>query len=535
MQISLDLGIRSLGNFIGGIFRPSRGEPFQSTNPSNLDQVIGRFPATPKEEILSAVDQARKCQPSWESESSQPQRAQILMKLARLMEEEEEAQNLALLLVKEAGKPLLESRNEVREAVAFLYHVAGQAYSGSGAIFPSRDPAFEQEELEVPKGVIACIAPWNAPLLIPVIQAAPALLKGNSVILKPSQETPMVGYELARIARESGFPPGVFNLIFGKQQSGWDLVNAPVDGILFTGAFQTGAQILSASEDDPNKSVAVFSGGKNACLVLDDADLEEAVAGVGRSIVAYSGQHCTGCERVIVQEGIYEKFKEGIVEYLSQQRVGDPLDEETVMGPIIRQQNILRIEFYNEMARRESLAVLLDGKRKVDSPCDQGFFISPFLYEMRPGAQFTSRLLNEEVLGPHVALMKVKTIQEAIMVHNATRYTIAAAYFTRSSSHARLLERKLKAGIGVLNAPTHTGELLLPIGGLRSRQGSSLSGDSLFQFVVHRVTRRRKVEREEKRKRQKSRKVSEGVGEHTSNGKTMSHETAGDSEAQPQR
>ncbi len=474
-----------LGNFVNNEFHAfENASKFNSTNPSNNEEVLGEFLITPEEEISKVVDSARKAHFLW-NKKSQPERSEYILKLARILEDEKVVNHLATIMAKECGKPFAECIGEVIEARHMCEHIAGYGRQPYGYMLPSQVDTRESEVLEIPKGVIACITPWNYPVAILVWHMIPSVLKGNAVVLKPSEETPLCAQELSKYIQQANFPPGVINMIQGDKKTGELLVDSEIDAIVFTGS-TSAAQKIQLKATPQGKTVACETGGKNAMIICDDANLELAIESTALSICKTTGQRCVSAERVIVMKNIYDSFKKGLVEKIKTFKIGDPFAKEVLMGPLINQSAFDKVTKYNDLARKESKKVLLNGER-VGS--NKGFFVSTMLYEMDAEQQKYHQLLREEVFGPHAALIKVKNLEQAIQVHNDTDFGLSAGYLTTNIDTARILEKELLAGVGYLNGPCIGAEVHLPFGGLKLSGNGNPSGDSLLHFVVHHVAR----------------------------------------------
>ncbi len=475
----------ALGNFVNNEFDNSNSSAkFYSINPSNTDEVLGEFSITIEDKIKKIVDSSRKAQSLW-SKKSQPERAEYILKLARILEDANVVNHLATTMAKECGKPFTECMCEVVEARHMCEHMAGYGRQSYGYILPSQVDTRESEILEIPKGVLACITPWNYPIAIPVWHMIPSILKGNTVVLKPSEETPLCAQELFKYIQQANFPPGVVNMIQGGKKTGEELVNSNIDAIVFTGS-TSAAQKIQFSAIQKGKTVACETGGKNAMVICDDANLELAIESTALSICKTTGQRCVSAERVIVMENIYDAFTAGLIEKIKTFKIGDPFEKEVLMGPLINQTALDKVMNYNELARSQSKKILFNGER-VGS--DKGFFISTMLYEMDAAQQRYHPLLRKEVFGPHAAIMKVKDLAQAIQVHNDTDFGLSAGYLTTNIDTARILEKELLAGVGYLNGPCIGAEVHLPFGGVKLSGNGNPSGDSLLHFVVHHVSR----------------------------------------------
>ncbi|MBI4450577.1 aldehyde dehydrogenase family protein, partial [Candidatus Woesearchaeota archaeon] len=350
--------------------------------------------------------------------------------------------------------------------------------------------------LEQPKGIIASITPWNYPIAIPVWHIAPAVLRGNCVLLKPSEEAPMTAYELSKDIHRAGFPTGVINIVFGADKAGNALAaHTEVNAIIFTGSSAVSQKLQHLCADNPWKSLASEAGGKNAMVVLDDANLDNAIESCALSWLKTTGQRCVSAERIIVQAGIYDALKKGLLDYAaSKLLIDDPVCPQAAIpqggvhiGPLISKAGMDKVLYYNKLSREEGATILLEGSRKTGGKFDKGWYVTPHLYEM---PAFTkARVLHEEVFGPHACLIKVKDIDEAIEVHNATMFGLSVGYCITNIDSAHRLSLELQAGVGYQNAPCIGAEVHLPFGGVKASGNDRPSGRSLLDFVVHKVAR----------------------------------------------
>jgi aldehyde dehydrogenase (NAD+) len=345
----------------------------------------------------------------------------------------------------------------------------------------------ESYMLRKPKGVVVAITPWNFPFAIPLWLICPSIVEGNTVVFKPAEETPLTGQRIVEYFDRIGLPLGVLNLVHGPgEEAGRPLVIHPdVDVVLFTGSHEVGAKIKQQCATDYRKMVACEMGGKNVLIVFDDADLDLAVNAAILSAFKTTGQRCVSASRLIVQQGVLKRFEEQFVEVAKRLRIGDPLDEDVFMGPLVSEAAAQKVQSFNELAKQEGAKVLLDGGRLQGDGYNKGYFFSPFIYEM-PAAS-PSRAIREEVFGPHVGIMPFKMIEEAIRIYNDTEYGFALSVITDDYRKIKRIRDECDFGVGYVNLPTIGAEVHLPFGGLKKSGTGLPSASFLSDVVTHRV------------------------------------------------
>lgn len=471
-------------NYINGRWVEARsGRTLESRNPANWDEVIGVVPRSGPEDVEAAVQAAREAFPKWRS-LSRIKRGEYLDEFTQLVKRD--IDDLARLMAQECGKALNECRADVIEGIHMLQYTFGTARQPIGQIVASEIAEKDAHILRKPKGVVACITPWNFPFAIPMWLIAPSLQEGNTVVFKPSEDTPVVAQRIAEYFEQVGLPPGVFNLVQGYgEEAGEPLVRHPdVKVILFTGSWAVGSRIkqIAAAADD--KMAACEMGGKNAMIICEDANLDLAVNAAILSAFKTTGQRCVSAERIIIHESLLRPFEERFVETAKRLNVGDPLREDVFMGPLINPDAVQKTLFYNELARQEQAQVLLDSGR-LDGDLAKGNFVGPFIYE-KPFAH-DSRVLREEVFGPHVALIPYRTLDEAIAIYNDADYAFALAIISEDMRKIRRLREECEFGVGYVNLPTIGAEVHLPFGGLK-RSGTGLpSAAAIVDVITHKV------------------------------------------------
>ncbi|MBI2304484.1 MAG: aldehyde dehydrogenase family protein [Chloroflexi bacterium] len=472
-------------NYIGGEWVSSPwGETFEDINPANTQEVVGVFPKSNQKDVEEAVKVAREAYSTWRR-LSRIKRGEYLDNFVQLVKAE--AEELAYLMAKECGKAINECRADVVEGIHMTQFMFGRSRTPYGDVVASEIGEKDAYMLRRPKGVIAAISPWNFPFAIPTWLIMPSLLEGNTVIFKPSEETPLMAHKIAEYFHRVGLPAGVFNLIQGHgPQAGWPLVTHPdVDVVLFVGSAPVGAEIKKVCAADYRKMAACEMGGKNAIIVCDDANLELAVNAAILSAFKTSGQRCVSASRLIVHEKVIDAFSKAFVETAKRIVIGDPVDEKVFMGPVINQKAVDKITFYNNLAREEGAEILLKGGRLDGEGYRQGYFMSPFIYRMKYDSR--PRVLREEVFGPHVAIVPFRTLEEAIHIHNDVEYGLAMSVITEDYRKARTLREECEYGVGYVNLPSIGAEVHLPFGGLKKSGTGLPSASTLIDAVTHRV------------------------------------------------
>jgi len=392
-----------------------------------------------------------------------PKRGEILFRLARLLEQEKAA--LTDLMTHEMGKVKAEAGGDVQEAIDITYYMAGEGRRLFGQTTPSELPDKWNMSIRQPIGVVGAITPWNFPVAIPSWKMIPALVCGNTIVLKPASDTPALGQRFVELIAESGVPDGVVNIVHGGGGVVGDrLVRHPdVRVITLTGSRETGVEVLKTGADTL-KHVHLELGGKNAIVVMDDADLELAVDGIVWSAFGTSGQRCTAASRVIAQAGIYEELQSRLVARVEKLRLGPGWEDDSDVGPVINKSSLEKIQSYTEIGVGEGAKLLTGGEPATDGDLGKGFFYRPTIFgDVDPGM----RIAQEEIFGPTTALIRVRDLDEAIRVSNGIKYGLSSSIFTRDVNAAFRAMRDLEAGITYVNAGTIGAEVHLPFGGTK--------------------------------------------------------------------
>lgn len=451
------------GNFIDGEWRPAeRGGTFVSRDPADDRVVVGTFAASDASDVACAVSAAVRAFPGWRATPA-PRRGEILYRFGALLAEHKE--HLARHMTREMGKVLDEARGDVQEAVDIAFLMAGEGRRLFGDTVPSELPDKWAMSVREPIGVAGLITPWNFPMAIPMWKAMPALVTGNCVVLKPASDTPGCAALLVELLHEAGFPPGTVNLVTGSGETvGGALVESPdVPVLSFTGNGDTGRGIAEAA-GARLKRLSLELGGKNAIVVMDDADLDLAVDGILWSAFGTTGQRCTACSRVIAHDRIADRLLEKLAERTAGLTLGSGLDPAVQVGPLINARAVDKVARYVDIGRDEGARLVCGGERATGPGLEHGHFFTPTILD---GVDPMSRLGQEEVFGPVLAVIRVPDYDAAITAANQVRYGLSSSLYTRDANTAFRAMRDLSTGIVYINAGTIGAETHLPFGGTR--------------------------------------------------------------------
>ena len=445
-------------NSIGGeSVDAAGGESFETIVPAT-GEVLGSFPRSAAADVDRAVAAAKAAYEDWRLVPA-PERGNILFRFAELLREHKA--ELTDLMTREMGKVRAEAGGDVQEAIDMSYYMGGEGRRLHGQTTPSELRDKFMMSVRMPVGVVGAITPWNFPIAIPAWKLCPALVCGNTVVLKPAEDTPLLADRFVALLNEAGLPPGVVNVVHGYgEEAGEALVRHPdVPVITFTGSRATGVLVTKAAADNL-KHVHLELGGKNAIVVMDDADVDLAVEGIVWSAFGTSGQRCTAASRVIVHEAVYGELQSKLVAAAEQLRLGPGWDDATDVGPVINREALDRIHGYTGIGRDEG-AKLLTGGEIVEG---DGFFYRPTVFaDVEPGM----RIAQEEIFGPTTALIPVSGFDEAVAAANSVQYGLSSSIFTRDVNRAFRAMRDLQTGITYINAGTIGAEVHLPFGGMK--------------------------------------------------------------------
>ena len=462
----------------------SGGETFDDFNPARIAESIGRFPRGGRSEVDAAVASAREAFGSWRA-TSRIRRGELFLKLANLIGRE--IDSLALLLARESGKVLNEARAEVVEGLHMVEYVFGTARQPIGSMVASEVPAKDLYVLRKPRGVVAVITPWNFPFAVPLWMLGPSLLEGNTVVFKPSEETPGIGQRLIELFVDAGFPAGTVNLVHGiGEEAGEALAShGDVDVVCFTGSYAVGSHIRRLAAESDHKTCALEMGSKSAVIVCADADLELACDAAILSAFKTTGQRCVSAGRVLIHESRFEQFADGFVRRAKGLEFADPLDPAAFAGPLINEGAVDKVNHYNRLAVEEGAEVLLIGGRMTDPQHAGGQFMAPFVYRQTYTPE--RRTIREEVFGPHVALIPFADDDEAIRIYNDTPYGLSMAVITDDYRRWRRYRDECDYGMGYVNLPCIGAEVHLPFGGVKRSGNGQPSAAALVDAVTHKV------------------------------------------------
>ena len=469
-------------NFIGGdLVPPASGEYFGNEDPS-IGQIYSEVPDSDEKDLDAAVAAAEKASPVWRNMPAES-RAAIMHKLAELMEKRQE--DFARAECIDNGKPLSLCRSvDIPRGIANLRFFADAAKEMEGETFHA-EKSFSYT-LRQPFGVVATISPWNLPLLLFTWKLAPALASGNCVIAKPSEVTPMTAYMLSTLAEEAGFPAGVLNVVHGRgARIGAAITKHPgIPAISFTGGTATGKEIYGTGSR-LLKKVSLELGGKNPTIIFDDAKWDAAVKGAVAAAFTNQGQICLCGSRILVQQTVYERFRDDFVKLAQAQHVGDPLEDATTQGAVVSRTHMDKVLGYINLAQEEGGKILCGGRRLfIKGRCKQGYFIEPTVID---GLDAACRTNQEEIFGPVVTLIPFHDEDEAIALANSTPYGLAASIWTESKERARTVAARIDSGIVWVNC-WNLRDLRTPFGGMKNSGVGREGGLRALEFFTEEKT-----------------------------------------------
>ena len=468
-------------NLIGGAWVPARtGKTFLNTNPADGDDLIGEFQESGAEDVAAAVDAAAEAYKTWRLTPA-PKRAEILYRCGEILAQRKE--EYAHAMTREMGKVLKETRGDVQEAIDTAFYMAGEGRRLFGQTTPSELQSKFAMSLRMPVGVIGMIAPWNFPMASPSWKLFPALVCGNTCVIKPAEDTPLSTIHIVQALIDAGLPPGVVNIVTGfGPEAGAPLVAHPgVRAVSFTGSSEVGRQIGQTAAG-LFKPCSLEMGGKNAMIVMDDANLDLALDGAVWGAFGTTGQRCTATSRILVHAKLAAEFTDKLVARATKLHVGNGLDEAVDMGPQINQSQVDRSAHYSEIAGHEGAQLVCGGGRLEDGSYDRGHFFAPTVFA---GVKPHMRIAREEVFGPVVSVLSFADFDEAIAIANSIDYGLSTAIYTRDVNRAFRAIRDLEAGITYVNAPTIGAEVHLPFGGVKQTgNGHREGGTGALDFYT---------------------------------------------------
>ncbi|RME01037.1 MAG: aldehyde dehydrogenase family protein [Calditrichaeota bacterium] len=472
---------REYKNYINGEWcEASSGKRFENRNPANWDELIGTFPDSGKEDVDRAVAAASAAFEEWRLVPA-PFRGEVIRKAGDLLTQYKE--DIARTMTREMGKVLAETRGDVQEGIDTAYYAATEGRRLFGHTAPSELPNKFNMSIRIPIGVAGIITPWNFPMAIPTWKIFPALVSGNTVVFKPASDTPATATRLVEILLEAGLPAKAINLVHGTGNNvGVPLVEHPgIRLVSFTGSTQVG-KMISTAASKTLKRVSLELGGKNAQIVMDDADLELALEGVLWGAFGTTGQRCTATSRLILHEKIYDAFVEMLVEHAKNLKLGNGLDEKNDVGPLINEGQLEKVDYYVKVGQEEGAKMLIGGERYTEGECAKGFFYRPTIFvNVTP----EMRIAREEIFGPVLSVFKVGSLDEAIRVLNNSTYGLSSSIYTRDVNAAFKAMRDIEAGITYINGPTIGAEAHMPFGGVKETgNGHREGGWEVYDFYT---------------------------------------------------
>ncbi|WP_424002092.1 aldehyde dehydrogenase family protein [Haloarcula salina] len=475
-------------HYIDGEWTAGTGdETFASRNPATGEE-LASFHRGTEDDVDRALAAAEDAYDEWRS-LSHIDRAEYLWEIYHELRDRHE--ELGEIVTKECGKEISEGLADVTESWHMVEWAAGNARHPHGDVVPSEIASKDAYMRRKPKGVVGCITPWNFPVAIPFWHLAVTLVEGNTVVWKPAEQTPWCAHIVAEMFEDAGIPDGVFNLVQGYGDAGNAIVEDDrVETVLFTGSAEVGHKIASKVGGQPGKIAACEMGGKNAVVVSEQADLDVAVHSAVMSSFKTTGQRCVSSERLIVHEEVYDEFKERFVDIAEDIAVGDPLDEDTFMGPLIEAGQVEKFQKYNDLARDEGANVLVDradlDADEIPEGHEEGHWVGPFVYEIDYDEDL--RCINEEVFGPHVALLKYSgDFDEALEMHNNVDYGLAGAIISEDYREINQFRDEAEIGLAYGNLPCIGAEVHLPFGGVKKSGNGLPSGREVIEAVTERT------------------------------------------------
>jgi acyl-CoA reductase-like NAD-dependent aldehyde dehydrogenase len=466
-------------NYIDGNWQAARSaKTFENRNPANRDDLIGLFPASDLADVDQAVAAAKKAFRSWRLVPA-PKRGELIYRAGELLRQYKE--DIARGMTREMGKILKETRGDVQEGIDTAFYVGGEGRRLFGETTPAELPDKFAMSVRAPIGVCALITPWNFPMAIPTWKMFPALLCGNTVVFKPAEDTPHTAVRFVEILQEAAVPPGVVNLVHGRgEEVGAALVrHRDVQLVSFTGSAAVGREIASVCGQQL-KRISLELGGKNAQIIMEDADLELAVEGALWGAFGTTGQRCTATSRLIVHHEVAKPVTDMLVERAKKLRIGYGLDENIEMGPLINQAAREKVLKYIDIGKQEGARLRTGGSTHESGSCANGYFFQPTIFhQVKPNM----RIAQEEIFGPVLSIIEIKSFEEAVDVLNSTAYGLSSSIYTQDVGRAFRAMRDIEAGITYINGPTIGAEVHLPFGGVKDTgNGHREAGTTVYDI-----------------------------------------------------
>ncbi|MBI5549786.1 MAG: aldehyde dehydrogenase family protein [Deltaproteobacteria bacterium] len=468
-------------NYVAGQWIDCRSrKTFDHVNPANNGEIVGRFQASGAEDVHAACDAAERAWPQW-AQVPAPKRGEYLFKAADLLEQR--LAKLAEDMTREEGKTLPESKAEVKRAISIFRYYAGEGARMFSYQIPSERESVFAYTLRKPLGVFGLVTPWNFPSAIPAWQLAPALVAGDTVVLKPASQAPLSAWRLVEALHEAGIPAGVLNLVTGSgTTAGNALADHPaVRGISFTGSNTVGNKLYDKLAAKRLR-IQLEMGGKNPTIVLKDADIDNAVEILVNGAFFSTGQKCTSCSRAIIEQPIYDKLMEKLIARTRKLRVGNGMEAGVDVGPAVSEHQLETDLKYIELARKEGAELVCGGRRITGGQYDKGYFVEPTIFT---GVKPEMRIAQEEVFGPVLAVLVADSFAEAMQVANKAKFGLSASIVTRDLSRAHEFINTIEAGLIVVNLPTAGVEYQLPFGGTKASSfGQREQGPTALDFYT---------------------------------------------------
>jgi aldehyde dehydrogenase (NAD+) len=467
-------------NYIDGKWvAASGGATFENRNPANWDDIIGTFPLSGDDDVEQAVAAAAKAYETWRLMPA-PARGDIMRRAGDIMLRRKD--ELAAIMTREMGKTLTETRGDAQEGIDTAFYCATEGRRLFGINTPSELPNKLNLSFRVPIGVCGLITPWNFPMAIPTWNLFPGLVAGNTFVFKPAEDTPHTAVMLTEILIEAGLPPGVLNLVHGKGEAGAAITRHPkVKAVSFTGSTKTGATVAETCGQN-TKHVCLEMGGKNAQIVMPDADMDLALNGVLWGAFGTTGQRCTATSRLILHESIHDEFVAKLKERASKLVIGDGLKNGTEVGPIVNEKQLKNIERLVGVGKSEGANCVLGGERLTSGDHAKGWFFAPTIFT---DVKFDSTIAQEEIFGPVLSVIKCTSLEDALRITNSVKYGLSSSIYTRDINAAMVAARDIEVGIMYINAPTIGAEAHMPFGGVKATgNGHREGGWTVFDFYT---------------------------------------------------
>ncbi len=472
-------------NCIGGEWVESQsGETFANVNPADTGEVVGRFQASTAADARAAIEAAAEAAPAWRRTPA-PKRGEILAAAARIIERD--LDDIAEGLTREEGKTLPEAKGETARAVQIFDYFAQEGRRLSGETTPSEFERTLLYTVKEPLGVVGIITPWNFPVAIPAWKIAPALVAGNAVVFKPASNAPLTALRVVKALEEAGLPAGVLNFVTGSGASvGAELAaNPEVRGISFTGSDTVGGRLYGEVTGRGAKCQCEM-GGKNPIVVMEDADLDQAVSLTINGAMWSTGQKCTATSRAIVHREVLDEFTGKLVAGVEEIKVGNGLEEGVQVGPSIDEDQLNTVLEYIEIGKQEGAKLLAGGRRLTEPPLDKGYFVAPTVFG---DVTNDMRIAREEIFGPVVGIIAAADFEEALAIANDTRFGLSASICTRDVHRAMEFADRIEAGMVHINSPTVGAEVQVPFGGMKdSSTGTREQGRVAVDFYTETKT-----------------------------------------------